>query len=250
MLMTNLGFALTTIGARQEARAAIETGLALADAIGSQGAVRHAQMILLGWASAFGNDRQLDAHLAQVRADADAAGSGVWAAPDRANLGMLFYRGCELLRAKTELANRRALALLRMAAQAYRDGRAPRRARRRARHVGGGRARCGNASHRRVELAREAAQLLEQGAPSLLNESVVFLALLRRPHRLSGEDRRGARRLRRGMPPLLRRLHGLAGTPYARLFLTELHTNARLVALAEDEGLVPEPIQRVLERTA
>jgi hypothetical protein len=51
MLMTNLGFALTTIGARQEARTALETGLALSDAIGSLGAVRHAQMNLLGWAA-------------------------------------------------------------------------------------------------------------------------------------------------------------------------------------------------------
>jgi tetratricopeptide (TPR) repeat protein len=59
MLMTNLGFALTTIGARQEARSTLETGLALADAIGSLGAVRHAQMNLLGWAATFGNDKQL-----------------------------------------------------------------------------------------------------------------------------------------------------------------------------------------------
>jgi len=65
MLMTNLGFALTTIGARQEARTTLETGLALADAIGSLGAVRHAQMNLLGWAATFGNDKQLEATLAE-----------------------------------------------------------------------------------------------------------------------------------------------------------------------------------------
>ncbi len=81
MLTTNLGFALTTIGARQEARSAIESGLALAEAIGSQGAVRHAQMNLLGWCATFGSDRHLDSHLAQVRADADASASGIWAAP-------------------------------------------------------------------------------------------------------------------------------------------------------------------------
>jgi hypothetical protein len=34
------------------------------------------------------------------------------------------------------------------------------------------------------------------------------------------------------------------------LFLSDLHANARVVALAEDEGIVPEAIQRVLERTA
>jgi hypothetical protein len=176
MLMTNLGFALTTIGARQEARAAIETGLALADAIASSGAVRHAQMILLGWASAFGNDKALDAHLAQIRADADAAASGVWTQPDRANLGILFYRGCELLRSKSEATYRRASALLEMAAKGYRDvghrdvlpvalGMCSEAARL-----------CGD-TEAAVKLAREAAELLESGAPSLLNESVVYVAL-------------------------------------------------------------------------
>jgi tetratricopeptide (TPR) repeat protein len=248
MLMTNLGFALTTIGARQEARTAIETGLALADAIGSQGAVRHSQMLLLGWASVFGSDRQLDAHLTQVRADADTAGSSVWAAPDRANLGMLFYRGCELLRAKTELANRRALALLRMAAQAYRTaGHRDVLAVALAMWAEAERA-CMNLAPA-LELAREAAQLLEQGAPSLLNESVVYLSLYDALVD-SGHADEAREVLRKAIPPLLRRLHGLAGTPYARLFLSDLQANARVVALAEDEGLLPEAIQRVLERTA
>jgi hypothetical protein len=247
MLMTNLGFALTTIGARQEARTAIETGLSLADAIGSQGAVRHAQMILLGWASAFGSDRQLDAHLTQVRADADTAGSSVWAAPDRANLGMLFYRGCELLRAKTELANRRALALLRMAAQAYRAA-GHRDVLAVALATWAEAERACNRLTSALELAREAAQLLEQGAPSLLNESVVYLSLYD-VLTDSGETEEAREVLKKALPPFLRRLHGLAGTPYARLFLSDLHANARLVALAEDEGLLPEAIQRVLERT-
>jgi tetratricopeptide (TPR) repeat protein len=248
MLMTNLGFALTTIGARQEARTAIETGLALADAMGSQGAVRHAQMLLLGWASTFGSDRLLDAHLTQVRADADTAGSSVWAAPDRANLGMLFYRGCELLRQKTDHANHRALALLKMAAQAYRTaGHRDVLAVALAMWAEAERA-CNNLTSA-VELAREAAQLLEQGAPSLLNESVVFLSLYDALTD-AGQTDEARDVLKRALPPLLRRLHGLAGTPYARLFLSDLHVNARVVALAEDEGLVPEAIQRVLERTA
>jgi len=172
----------------------------------------------------------------------------VWAAPDRANLGMLFYRGCELLRAKNELSNRRALALLKMAAQAYRTaGHRDVLAVALAMWAEAERA-CNNLAPA-VELAREAAQLLEQGAPSLLNESVVFLSLydslMDAGH---GEEARDV--LRRALPPLLRRLHGLAGTPYARLFLSDLPANARVVALAEDEGVLPEPIQRVLERTA
>jgi serine/threonine protein kinase/tetratricopeptide (TPR) repeat protein len=248
MLTTNLGFALTTIGARQEARAAIETGLALADAIGSQGALRHAQMILLGWACTFGSDKQLDAHLGEVRAHADAAGSGVWAAPDRANLGLLFYRGCELLRSKAEGSNRRALGLLRMAAQAYRAT-----GHRDVLPVALGawseaeRA-CGNLSTA-VELAREAVTLLEQGAPSLLNESAVFLALYDALLD-DGNAEEALGIVRCGIPPLERRLHGLAGTPYARTFLTDLPANSRLIALAEEEGLLSEAIQRALERTA
>jgi tetratricopeptide (TPR) repeat protein len=248
MLTTNLGFALTTIGARQESRTAIENGLALADAIGSLGAVRHAQMILLGWASTFGTDKQLDSHLGEVRANADAAGSGIWAAPDRANLGLLFYRGCELLRSKAEGSSRRALGLLRMAAQAYRTA-----GHRDVLPVALGawseaeRA-CGNLATA-LDLAREAVALVEQGAPSLLNESAVFLALY---DALMDDGKTDAALevVKRGIPPLQRRLQGLAGTPYARSFLTDLPANARLIALAEDDGFLPEAFHRALERTA
>ncbi len=245
MLTTNLGFALTTIGARQEARAALEAGLALADAIGSAGAVRHAQMNLLGWAATFGNDRSLEAHLAETRADADAAATGVWAAPDRSNLGALFYRGWELLRAKSDSVCARSRSLLKFCAETYRAtgnndvlpvalavwAEAERR--------------CGNRV-RALELAREAADLLEGGAPSLLNESTVYLVL----HDVCVDlgDQTGAHdAIIRAMPPLRRRLEGLVGTPYARLFLTELPQNAALVALAEGHGFVPEEIHRVLE---
>ena len=54
MLTINLGFALTTIGAKQEALNEIESGMHKAQAIGSTGAVRHGQMILLCWAATFG----------------------------------------------------------------------------------------------------------------------------------------------------------------------------------------------------
>jgi hypothetical protein len=245
MLMSNLGFALTTIGARQEARAAIETGLALADAIGSQGAVRHAQMNLLGWAATFGNDVKLEAHLASVREDADAAAAGVWTAPDRSNLGMLFYRGCELLRSKGEAQSRRALGLLRMAAQAYRQT-----ANRDVLSVALGfwaeaERRCGNI-HAALDLAREAAQLLEAGAPSLLNEAPVFLAY----HDAAvdvGDEELAKAAITQAVPLVQRRLLGLAGTPYAKLYLTELPHNTRLLALAEELGVVPDAIHRALE---
>ena len=213
--------------------------------IGSSGAVRHAQMNLLGWAPTFGYDKARRVNLAEVRAEADSTASGVWAAPDRANLGVLFYRGMELLRAKNETACKRAAALLRMAAQGYRAtgnrdilpaalglwAEAERR--------------CGN-SQRAAELAREAAELLESGAPSLLNESSVYLPLHDACVELEDADH-AKQAVIRGLQPLQRRLEGLLGTTYARLFLTELPNNAALLAAAEGYGLVPERIHRLLE---
>ncbi|HOU94443.1 MAG TPA: serine/threonine-protein kinase PknK, partial [Polyangiaceae bacterium] len=187
----------------------------------------------------------LEAHLAETRADADAAATGVWAAPDRSNLGALFYRGWELLRAKNDSVCARSRGLLKFCAETYRAtgnndllpvalavwAEAERR--------------CGNRA-RALEIASEAADLLEGGAPSLLNESTVYLVL----HDVCVDlgDETGAHdAVIRAMSPLKRRLEGLVGTPYARLFLTELPQNAALVALAEGHGFVPEEIHRVLE---
>ena len=78
----------------------IEGGIALAQAVGSPGTVRHGQMILLCWVATFGPDPALDALLADPRAIADNAISGAWVPHDRATLGVLFYRGAELLRTK------------------------------------------------------------------------------------------------------------------------------------------------------
>jgi len=59
-LTINVGFALTTVGARDEARVQIEAGIALAQAVGSPGTVRHGQMNLMCWTATFGPDRELD----------------------------------------------------------------------------------------------------------------------------------------------------------------------------------------------
>jgi tetratricopeptide (TPR) repeat protein len=248
MLTTNLGFALTTLGARLEARSALLQGISLADAIGSTGAVRHAQMNLLGWVATFGRDREIDTHLAEVRADADLTAGGGWVAPDRSTLGVLFYRGCELLRAKTDTSCVRARALLRTAARGYRSAgyldvlpvalgmwaEAERR--------------CDQAA-RAVQLATEAAELVDGGAPSLLNESPVFLALHDAEQQLGNSD--AARNaVARAVPHLLRRLQGLSATAYAHAFLTDLPHNAALLAAAEGYGLVPDQVHRVLERHA
>jgi tetratricopeptide (TPR) repeat protein len=242
MLTINVGFALTTVGARGEARLAIESGIALAEAIGSPGVERHGKMILLCWAATFGSDSSLDATLAETRGLADAALAGSWVPHDRATLGVLFYRGMERLRAQG--GENDARILLKIAAQGYRQTKmldvlpvalglwaeAERR--------------CGNGGQARV-LANEAAALFDEGSPSLLNEAPVFLALHDACVDL-GELEEARSAIARGVPRLVTRVKGLAGTPYPRAFLTQLAPNAGLLAAAEAYSLVPDDVTAAL----
>jgi eukaryotic-like serine/threonine-protein kinase len=245
-LMINVGFALTTIGARQEARAHIEQGIALALALGTPGTLRLGRMVLLGWSAAFGADRTLDAALAEPREEADLAATGGWIASDRVTLGILFYRGLELLQNKSPDAAVRGRALLRTAAEAYRStgmldilpvalgawADAERR--------------CGD-TERAATLAAEGVKLLESGAPSLLNESSIYLALHEALLQLGREEE--ARDVaQRGLSPLARRVRGLAGSAYPLAFLTSLPANAGLLAAAEEHAHLPREIESVLDR--
>lgn len=246
MLTINVGFALTTVGAKSEARLAIEGGIALAQAIGSPGTVRHGQMNLLCWTATFGSDPTLDRILSDPRSLADSAASGSWVPHDRATLGVLYYRGAELLRLEGKPPCESARALLRIAAQGYRATKmldvvpvamglcaeAERR--------------CG-APDRAREIAREAANLLDDGSPSLLNEAPVFLALHDACVDLGDlEEARDA--ILRGIPRLATRVQGLSGTPYARDFLTQLSANAGLLGAAEAYGLVPRELAAILDK--
>jgi hypothetical protein len=201
-------------------------------------------MNLLGWAATFGADARLDAALAEPRSDADEAASGVWVVRDRVTLGVLFYRGCELLRGDPAMLQR-ARTLLQTAAEAYRttDNRdvlpvalgfwaeAERR------H---------GLAEDAITIATEAADLVERGAPSLLNEAPIYLVL--HDACVDVGDLKGARAaMERGMAPLLRRLRGLEGTPYARSFLLGLTHNAALIFAAEAYGCVPPEIERMIE---
>jgi tetratricopeptide (TPR) repeat protein len=241
-LTINVGFALTTVGARGEARLAVESGIALAQAIGSPGIERHGKMILLCWAATFGSDDSLDAPLADARGTADTARAGSWVPHDRVTLGVLFYRGMEILRSDGREGEARTL--LRTAAQGYRTTKmldvlpvalgvwadAERR--------------CRSAEQAR-ELASEAAALLDDGSPSLLNEAPVFLALHDACVDL-GRLKEAREAIERGMPRLVTRVRGLGGTAYARPFLVQLAANAGLIAAAEAYDLVPAEVAVVL----
>ena len=238
MLMVNLGFALTSIGARLEARRLIEQGTAMAEQVGSAGTVRLGRMLKLGWSAHYGADAGFEAELVETRQSADEAATGGWASQDRVTLGVLFYRGCELLRFGADQLPR-ARQLLRMAAEAYRatDNRdvlpvalgywaeAERRM----------------GQHETAErIAREASDLVEAGAPSLLNEAIIYVAL--HGARIDLGDFAGARdAVERAMPALLRRLRGLRDTPYVRGFMS-LAANVTLVHAADLLGVLPEEL--------
>ena len=255
VLTTNLGFALTTVGAKDEARQMLMQGLELARAIGSTGAQRHALMLLLCWASVFGTDPALDELLFELRSGADEAAEGMWTAPARENLGVLYYRGvelisppyrrtlgqggCEVQTSHSPPSHRsaeRGRILLRIAAQAYRNT-----ANRDVLPValgmwGRGEFACGNTATA-LQLAREALSLLDSGAPSLLNETPIFLVL----HDAcleAGQPPAARAAIERALLPLARRARGLKNTPYLSSFVRQLDDNARLLQLAQEYQLL------------
>ncbi len=244
-LTINVGFALTTVGARGEARLAIEGGIALAQAIGSPGVERHGKMNLLCWAATFGTDSALDGALADTRSTADAAGTGSWVPHDRATLGVLFYRGMELLRTPARAGEARTL--LRIAAQGYRGTKMLDVLPVALGLWGEGERLCKDAERARA-LASEAADLLDHGSPSLLNEAHVYLALHDACVDL-GDAQAARDAIVRAIPRLATRLRGLSGTSYGRAFLTQLTANARLLGAAEGYSLVPAEISDVLSET-
>ncbi len=244
-LTINVGFALTTVGARREARDAIEGGIGLAQAVGSPGTVRHGQMNLMCWTATFGADPKLDKLLEEPRQTADDAATGGWVPHDRATLGVLFYRGLELLRETGEKVEH-ARTLLEKAANGYRATKMLDVVPVALGFWAESERRLGNAE-RAAELAMEAVEQLEEGSASLLNEAPAFLALHDARVDL-GQLREAKDAIARGMPRLVLRLEGLSRTPYKRAFLTELAPNAGLIAAAEAYGLVPEAIAKVLEK--
>ncbi len=88
--------------------------------------------------------------------------------------------------------------------------------------------------------------MMLEGAPSLLNEAPAFLALHDACVDL-GALPEAKQAIAHGIPRLVTRVHGLAGTPYARGFLTQIGSNAGLVAAAEAYGLLPADLAVLLK---
>src|SRR6202034_1963143 len=72
-LTINVGFALTTVGARAAARVPIEGGIAIAQSVGAPGTVREITMNLIFWTATFGSDASFDGLLAEPRSIAESA---------------------------------------------------------------------------------------------------------------------------------------------------------------------------------
>ncbi len=246
MLSINVGFALTTLGASAEARQSIDAGVGLATAIGATGGERHGRMVLLGWTSEFGTDPRADALLAEERARLDEVASGAWLPSDRGSLGLVYYRALEHLRASDGAGVALAEKLLRAAVSGYEHTQMldllP---------VTLGRLAAAELAQGSIDgalaLASRAAQLVETGAPSLMNEAPIFLAL--HDALADKDDREGAARaIARGTPFFERRIAGLRGTPYALSFVSNLHDNARFSALAQRYGHVGEDLEAIVQR--
>jgi hypothetical protein len=246
MLSINVGFALITLGAAAEARQAIDSGVGLATAIGATGGERHGRMVLLCWTSAFGTDARADAMLAEERARLDEVASGAWMPSDRGSLGLVYYRALEHLRAGDAQGSSLAARLLRSAVAGYEHtqmldllpvalGR-----------LASAALAQGEGAEARAQ-AHRAAQLVETGAPSLMNEAPIFLAL-HDAYRADGDAAEAARAIARGAPFFERRIAGLRGTPYAHSFVWSLSDNARFAELSSRYGSVSDELAEVIER--
>jgi serine/threonine protein kinase/tetratricopeptide (TPR) repeat protein len=240
-LMVNVGFALTTLGARTESEDAIVSGLQLGEALGAQGVVRHGQMNLLCWCATFDESGRYTEFLEEPRRVADGAAQGGWVPHDRSTLGVLFYRGLELLSlSRTDEAQK----LLRIAANSYRATNMLDVVPVALGYLAEAELRGGDAAAAQ-RTAREACTMLMSGSPSLLNEAPAFLALYRASLQL-GQHEHAEQAVRDGLPYLQRRAEALAGTRYAQPFLVELSANAGLIAAARAYQAMPDALSSLM----
>jgi hypothetical protein len=64
-----------------------------------------------------------------------------------------------------------------------------------------------------------------------------------------GRDADAKDAIGRGMPRLVTRVHGLSGTGYAKEFLSQVASNAGLIAAADGYGILPAELADILRRS-
>ncbi len=245
-LSINVGFALTTLGAAIEARHAIDVGVSLATAIGATGGERHGRMVLLGWTSTFGTDARADGFLVEERARLDEVGAGAWLPSDRGSLGLVYYRALEHLRNSDPVSHAMAVKLLMSAVSGYEHtnmldllpvalGR-----------LASAMLACGDVEQAAHTAAR-AASLVETGAPSLMNEAPIFLAL-HDTYAARHDWGSASQSIARGERFFDRRITGLKGTPYADSFVAKLPDNARFAELSVTYGRASVDLEEIVQR--
>src|SRR5690606_39283335 len=104
-----------------------------------------------------------------------------------------------------------------------------------------------HSTERALAVASEAAQLLASGAPSLLNETPIFLTL-HDVHTELGDADKARAAIAAGLPFFMRRVRSLTASLYQHQFLIELDDNARLVTLATAYGLTEPYPELIAER--
>lgn len=104
-------------------------------------------------------------------------------------------------------------------------------------------------SERALQIASEASTLLASGAPSLLNESPIFLTL-HDIHLSRGNLADAKVAIEAALPFLERRAKSLQTSPYLGHFLTGLDDNRRLLTLATQYSIAHAYVETLAERVA
>jgi hypothetical protein len=244
-MQVDLGSLLAAIGARTEAYEAMAAGLEIARRTGYEQGLRRARVNLMGWNVTFGPDAGLEPELFEIRVTADNARRGGWIASDRTALALLFQRACELIASNDPPAIDGAAALLQMTVEASRttgnDAYLP--------LALGMWARAELSredTERAVELGEQARTWLTGAAPGLLDPSPVYLAL-HDAYARAGDDAAARGAVVDGLTALLRRLPGVAGTPYAGGFLHGLPYTVALLDHARRHGVLLADLKAQME---
>lgn len=231
ILECNIAFALTMMGAKDEAFEHVDRGATMATLIGSPGTLQLASMILLCWCAYYGEPKKHGLLASERRDTAKAALASGWIPHDRISLGSLFYHGIELLREGTGDHVAQAEALLRLSVRGYEATKMYDVLPAAKGFLAHALRRLGN-HEEALRIAAEATVACREGLPSLLSESIAFAAyaevLLATGHR-----EKACEALRQGLPYVERRVATVA-EKYQKAFRDTVPENQTFYALVRD----------------